>query len=452
MQGSLGWLGIIRLGLVQMSLGGIVVLATSPFNRVVVKELGLPATLFGVLIGLHYAAEMLRPRWGYGSDKGGRRTPWVIGGMAVLALSVISAAASIAVMSTNTALGVAAAVLSYVGVGVGAGAAGTSLIVLIAKLTSPARKPTAAALVWTMMIAGTAISAITYGALIDPFSMHRMILVSSAISAFCLALSVIAIWGIEKGAASSPVELEKRAASFLEAVRDVWSEPQARRMTVFIFVSMLAFSAQEVLLEPFAATSYKWTPGETGALFGLHRAGIVLGMALGAVIGSLGRKSAMTSRFWVAGGCLASALGLFTLALVGFSGVAGILKGVVFSLGVANGVYAVAAIGTMISLANAGTGAREGTRLGLWGAAQGTAFGLGAVAGPVAVDLARISMGLGAGAYALLFLVQGFLFLMSTGLAVRLMASVTFASQEKNSELSFNSSAQAVGEAGARMT
>jgi BCD family chlorophyll transporter-like MFS transporter len=372
--------------------------------------------------------------------------------MAVLAMSVIAAASSIALMSTNTALGIAGAVVSYVGVGVGAGAAGTSLIVLIAKLTSPARKPAAAALVWTMMIAGTAISAITYGKLIDTFSMDRLISVSAAICAVCFAFSVIAIWGIERSVASSDSEPEQPAASFLEAVRDVWSEPQARRMTVFIFVSMLAFSAQEVLLEPFAATAFKWTPGETGGLFGTHRAGIVIGMALGAVIGSLGRKHPAAARFWVAGGCLASALGLFTLASVGFSGVAGLLKTVVFSLGVANGIYAVAAIGAMISLANAGKGAREGTRLGIWGAAQGTAFGLGAVAGPVAVDLARLSLGLGPGAYALLFLVQGILFLISTGLAARLIPAVSLQSQDGASDLSLNASAQAVGEAGVRMT
>ncbi len=42
---SLGWLGIIRLGLVQTSLGAIVVLTTSTLNRVMVVELALPAML-----------------------------------------------------------------------------------------------------------------------------------------------------------------------------------------------------------------------------------------------------------------------------------------------------------------------------------------------------------------------------------------------------------------------
>ena len=40
----------------------------------------------GALVGFHYAIQMTRPRWGHGSDRGGRRTPWIVGGMAVLDL------------------------------------------------------------------------------------------------------------------------------------------------------------------------------------------------------------------------------------------------------------------------------------------------------------------------------------------------------------------------------
>ena len=75
-----------RLGLVQASLGSIVVLTTSTLNRVMVVELALPAIIPGVLVALHYAVQVLRPRLGYGSDVGGRRTPWIVGGMAALAV------------------------------------------------------------------------------------------------------------------------------------------------------------------------------------------------------------------------------------------------------------------------------------------------------------------------------------------------------------------------------
>ena len=68
----------------QTALGAIVVLTTSTLNRVMVVELALPAMLPGALVAIHYAVQVLSAtRMGYGSDMGGRRTPWIIGGMAV---------------------------------------------------------------------------------------------------------------------------------------------------------------------------------------------------------------------------------------------------------------------------------------------------------------------------------------------------------------------------------
>jgi BCD family chlorophyll transporter-like MFS transporter len=49
---SLSWLGIARLGLVKAMLGAVVVLTTSPRNRVMVAELALPALLSGLLSGV----------------------------------------------------------------------------------------------------------------------------------------------------------------------------------------------------------------------------------------------------------------------------------------------------------------------------------------------------------------------------------------------------------------
>ena len=69
---ALGWLGIVRLGLVQSSLGAIVVLTTSTLNRIMVVEMGLPALLPGLLLAWHYVVQVLRPRMGHGSDQGRR--------------------------------------------------------------------------------------------------------------------------------------------------------------------------------------------------------------------------------------------------------------------------------------------------------------------------------------------------------------------------------------------
>ena len=86
---SFGWAKIIRLGLVQTMLGAIIVLMTSTINRVMVVELALPAVVPGLLVASHYAIQILRPAWGYGSDVGGRRTPWIIGGAAAAGVGLI---------------------------------------------------------------------------------------------------------------------------------------------------------------------------------------------------------------------------------------------------------------------------------------------------------------------------------------------------------------------------
>jgi BCD family chlorophyll transporter-like MFS transporter len=131
----LSWLGIVRLGLVQTALGSVTVLTMATLNRVMVVELGLPSMLPGLLVGLHYAMQLLRPRLGYGSDLGGRRTPWIIGGMMLHASGGALAAVATAWMATQLAFGIALAVVAFVMIGVGVSAAGTSLLALLAKRT-----------------------------------------------------------------------------------------------------------------------------------------------------------------------------------------------------------------------------------------------------------------------------------------------------------------------------
>jgi BCD family chlorophyll transporter-like MFS transporter len=80
----------------------VVVLTTSTLNRVMVVELALPALLPGLLVGPALpAVQLSRPRMGFGSDVGGQRTPWILGGMAVLATGGWLAAVATAWMGSR---------------------------------------------------------------------------------------------------------------------------------------------------------------------------------------------------------------------------------------------------------------------------------------------------------------------------------------------------------------
>ena len=413
----LSWFGIARLGLVQTALGAIFVLSTTTLNRVMVVELALPAALPGALIALHYATQLLRPRLGHGSDVGGRRTPWIVSGMAVLAAGGVLAAVATALMGRHLAVGVALAVPAFVLIGVGVGAAGTSLLVLLAARTAPARRPAAATLNWVMMIVGFILTAAIAGRALDPFSPGRLVAVAAAIAVTGLIVASFAVRGVEGPAAPVPAA----SGTFADALRDVWAEPRARRFAVFIFVSMLAYGGEELLIEPFAGTLFGLTPGRTAALSGQLHAGSLIGMALLALVGTaLARRGIGSSEGWMAGGCGASAAALVTLAGLGLAGRSAALGPAVLALGVANGAYAVAAIGAMMQQVGGGDrDATAGVRMGLWGAAQAVAFGAGGLVATGLSDAARHLVPTPAGAYALVFALQASAFLAAAILALR---------------------------------
>jgi BCD family chlorophyll transporter-like MFS transporter len=246
--------------------------------------------------------------------------------------------------------------------------------------------------------------------------------VTATVAAIAVAVTLLALAGLEGrppiAVAATPDEPKPR---FREALGQVWSEPAARRFTIFVFVSMLAYSAQDLILEPFAGTVFGYTPGQSTQLAGLQHGGALVGMLLAAFAGSrfAGRQLG-TLRGWTIGGCLASAVVLTGLAAAGLSGGDWPLRPTVFALGVANGAFAIAAIASMMRLAGEGRARREGVRMGLWGAAQALAFGIGGLAGAAASDVARRLIGADGPGYALVFAAEGLLFVVAAVLAARI--------------------------------
>lgn len=415
----LRWSGIVRLGLVQTALGAIVVLTTSTLNRIMVVELQLAAALPGLLVGLHYAAQIARPRWGHGCDASGRRTPWIAGGMTALAAGGFLAALATVWMASAPVAGFMLAAAAFVLIGGGVGAAGTALLALLAARVAPGRRAAAGMLVWIMMLIGFILTAGLAGQALDPFSPPRLLAVAGTVSAAALLLALLAMRGVESGTPDIPTETTAPPVSFHAALAEVWAEPEARRFTLFVLVSMLAYSTQDLILEPFAGTVFGFTPGASTQLAGVQHGGVLAGMLLAGAAGSVtggGQPAAL--RAWSLGGCLGSAIALAFLAVGAHAAPDWPLSASVFLLGLANGTFAVGAIGSMMALAGRGRHGRGGVRMGLWGAAQAIAFGLGGFLGAAAVDIARALGGDAPSAYAAVFMAEAALFVAAGGLAL----------------------------------
>ena len=415
---TFGWLSIVRLGLVQAAIGAIVVMTTSTLNRIMVVELALPASLPGLLVAIHYFVQVIRPRMGFESDSGAKRTPWIIGGVGLLALGGFGAAIATTLMGVNLIVGISAAIVAFFFIGIGVSMSGTSLLALLAKGVSDERRAAAATTVWLMMIFGFALTSGIAGKFLDPYSPEKVILISGTISSIACLITVVALYKLEGRELQNTPASSAQKTPFRKALADILADPDTRKFTIFIFLSMFAFSAQDLILEPFAGMIFKYSLGETTSLSGIQHSGVLTGMLLVAICGSSRLRPYFGSlRSWMIYGCLASALAMFGLVVAGILEGNWPLKLNVFILGLANGAFSIAAIASMMRLAVTGGSGKEGVRIGLWGGAQAIAFGLGGLLGAGASDLARSIFANPAFAYASVFFVEAILFVASAYMA-----------------------------------
>ena len=424
----MNWFSILRLGLIQLCIGSSVVIPLSTLNRLMKVELALPATIAGFLIALHYAVQLTRVNWGYLSDKTQNRSQWIIFGMLILGMGGVLASASIPLIESNFAYGIMLALFSYTLIGFGVGAAGTPLLALLASYSSKSQKGFAASITFLMMILGLAITGITAGIILDPYSHQKLIKITTSLAIITNILSYLSLKNLEKSLRNNTVGRTPNATSydvpFLTGIKKIWMEREARLFTIFIFISMGAFSMQDPILEPFAGEVFGFAVGESTKLDGFHKIGTLIGIILiilclskfriGFASLSIVKNERLGSeKFWLITGCLFSAFSLFIISLLGVTyRDPGILNSVVFLFGISNGVFTAGILGTMLHLASRGSGDNNtGTRMGIWGAAQAYATMIAVFFSTVLVDILGLMMNSLPSVYGIVFLTAASFFI-----------------------------------------
>lgn len=419
---QLRWSHVARIGLVQAAIGAVVVMMTATLNRVMVVELALPALVPGVLVAAQNGVQFgLRPSMGYGSDVTGRRQWWIIGGMLLLALSGTGAAAATATMATARGWGIAAAFVCFIGIGAGVSAASTPLLAMLSERLDPARRSPAAALVWIMMIAGFIVTTKFASVFLAPFSWERLVHVTAGVAVVAFAVAVAAVWGIEREVAPHVASraVPRRTGSLAAAAREVWSEPTVRAFCLFLGLGMFAYSAQDLILEPFAGLAFGLSPAESTAASGIHQRGLLAGMLVTAALA----PRFGTSASWAAAGCAISALFFVALGASPLSGSALVLKTTLVGLGIGNGIFAIGAVASMMALTADTSDGRAGLRMGVFGAAEAIAMGTGNFLGAAGSDVARAALGTSVKGYAAVFAMEALLFAVAAIFALRSTAA-----------------------------
>ena len=156
---------LLRLSLFQISVGMAAVLLTGTLNRVMIIELGVPASLVALMIALPVLAAPFRVLIGHRSDTyksvlGWRRVPYLwlgtllqFGGLAIMPFALLL------LQSQTTGpewAGPMAAALAFIVTGFGMHMAQTAGLALATDLAAPDSRPRVVALVYVVLLIGRA--------------------------------------------------------------------------------------------------------------------------------------------------------------------------------------------------------------------------------------------------------------------------------------------------------
>ena len=367
---------LLRLSLFQVSVGMAVVLLIGTLNRVMIVELGVPAWLVAVMISLPLVFAPFRAVVGFKSDThrsvlGWRRVPYLwlgtmvqFGGLAIMPFALIILSGD---SNGPIIIGQAAAALAFLMVGAGLHTTQTVGLALATDLSPPETHPKVVALLCMMLLLGMIASALVFGALLHDFTEMRLIQVVQGAAAVTMILNAIALWKQEPRDPSR-TRFDRVQPTFGETWRTFTRGERAKRGMVALGLGTIAFSMQDILLEPYGGHVLGLPVGVTTVMTALLAVGGLAGFGTAAAV--LGRGM---DPYRLAG--IGALVGLLAFSAVVFAAPFGsilMFAAGVTLIGLGAGLFAHCTLTAAMATAAPG---QVGLTLGIWGAVQASAAG-----------------------------------------------------------------------------
>ena len=384
---------LLRLSLFQVTVGMAVVLLGGTLNRVMIVELGVPATLVAVMVALPLVFAPLRTLIGHKSDVhvsalGLRRLPYIIkgtvyqfGGFAVMPFALLVLSGYGEAVDAPRWIGLSSAALAFLLVGAGIHMVQTVGLALATDLVEEEDQPKVVGLMYVMLLAGMVVSALIFGALLENYSPGRLIQVIQGSAVITVALNAFAMWKQEARDRARAKRMRSiRHPSFKEAWDRLIALPGTVRLLTVIALGTFGFGAADVLLEPYGGQVLGLSVAETTQLTALLAAGTLVGFGIASkFLGS----GASPTRFGLWGAAIGIPGFLAIVVAATGGGVSMFLVGTAI-VGLGAGLFGHATLTAVIR-----TAPRDqiGMALGTWGAVQATAAGIGVAMGGVVRDL-----------------------------------------------------------------
>lgn len=370
------------------------VLMIGTLTRVMIVELHVPAALVGLMISLPLIAAPFRAVIGFRSDHhrselGWRRVPYLwmgtliqFGGLSIMPFALLVLSGQGQAAHAPAWIGQLAAAIAFLLVGAGLHTTQTVGLALATDLAAPEARPKVVGLMYVMLLLGMMVSAVIFGVALATFSPGQLIRVIQASAIATLLLNTVALWKQESRNRSNRAGIQ--AAPGFQASWKLYLQGEyASRRLLAIGLGTMAFTMEDVLLEPYGGEILGLSVGETTILTALLAIGGLLGFALASRVLTRGMDPLRLARTGAFAG-----LPAFAMVILAAPAAAPWLFGAgTLCIGFGAGLFG---HGTLTATMHLAPKSQSGLALGAWGAVQATGAGIAVALGGLLRDLAAI--------------------------------------------------------------
>ncbi len=381
---------LLRLSLFQISVGMAMVMLVGTLNRVMIVELKVSAMLVSFMVALPLLIAPLRALIGFRSDNhrsqlGWRRVPYIwmgsllqFGGFSIMPFALLVLAGAGQASLAPAWVGQIGAAGAFLLVGLGMHTVQTAGLALATDLAPPERQPQVVGLMYVMQLVGMMGSALVLGYLLHDYSPGQLIRVVQAVAVTTLVLNVVALWKQEPRSRlrkpGTPIE-----HTFSQAWQLFCQGPNTLRRLMAVGLGTMAFTMEDVLLEPYGGEILHMSVSSTTLLSATLAMGGLLGFAWASrVLGRGGDAYRMSG--WGAWIGLPAFVAIIASGPLAMSAL--FVLGI-FMVGLGAGLFAHGTLTATMQLAPTG---QVGLAMGAWGAVQATAAGVGMALGGLVRD------------------------------------------------------------------
>lgn len=409
-------------------------------NRIMIADLGLPASLVAFFFAIPLLVSPVRVWLGYRSDGfplfGRRREPYIILGALIIGLGIV-AASNVAARATEvSAMLLLGGILSFLLYGLGRNLAHNTYQALITDRYEKSQRTRAVTFYEVATLLGAVMGAGFIGKALETYEPSRLVSVAMGVAT---AIFVLALFAAINQEPRNPVTYNAaeraRQIPFQKVLKEVvFADKQVRILFLLVIFTFIGTLAQDALLEPFGGLVLGMSVGDTTRLTMYWGLGVMLSMLLSGffLLKWLGYMKLMRI------GIVLSILVFVGLIVMGMTGNASAFKGLVFVMGLGTGMAGAGMLSGVVSFT---TPIRAGMLMGVWGVANMVGHAFGNLLGGTIVDVMRLTTGSALIAYSTLFGMEAVMLIVALYLSTRLDVNSSQASAEEREFVSVSASA-----------